>query len=62
MRDTGFLDRLFEKVLQEISGIDLVVPRRKNMKDQLDGCVAYLYSLHLCIVFIANEWRRLSVS
>jgi hypothetical protein len=44
--DTGFLDRLFEKVLQETSGIDLVVPRRKNMKDQLEGCVAYLYSLH----------------
>ncbi len=40
--DGGFLDRLFEKALREEAGIDLIVPRRKNMKEQLDDCTAYV--------------------
>jgi hypothetical protein len=40
--DGGFLDRLFEAALLEEAGIHLIVPRRKNMKDQLDGCTAYV--------------------
>jgi hypothetical protein len=43
--DSGFLDRPFEKILKETSGIDLVVPRRNNMKEQLDGCLQYLCCL-----------------
>ena len=40
--DGGFLDLAFEAALQEDAGIDLIVPRRKNMKEQLDGCTAYI--------------------
>jgi hypothetical protein len=40
--DGGFLDRAFELDLEEEAGIRLVVPRRKNMKDQLEGCLAYI--------------------
>jgi hypothetical protein len=39
--DGGFLDRLFEKALQQEAGADLLVPRRKNMKDQHDPTVAF---------------------
>lgn len=40
--DGGFLDRSFEAALHEEAGLRLVVPRRKNMQDQLDGCLAYI--------------------
>ena len=40
--DGGFLDLAFEAALQDDAGIDLIVPRRKDMKEQLDGCTAYV--------------------
>lgn len=40
--DTGFLDLLFEQDLHEFAQINLVVPRRKNMKQQLDRCLEYV--------------------
>lgn len=40
--DTGFLDIPFETALREEAGLNLVVPRRKNMKEQLDGCLEYV--------------------
>jgi len=40
--DSGFLDASFEQALSDPAGIQLVVPRRKNMKDQLDGCLQYI--------------------
>lgn len=43
--DGGFLDRPLERALQDEAGLRLVVPRRRNMKDQLDGCLAYVCSV-----------------
>ena len=43
--DTGFLDTPFETALREEAGLNLVVPRRKNMKQQLDGCWEYIYGV-----------------
>ena len=43
--DSGFLNRDFEAVLDEEAGLRLVVPRRSNMKDQLDGCLDYVCRL-----------------
>jgi hypothetical protein len=40
--DSGFLDRDFETALREEAELNLVVPRRKNMKDQLEGCLQYI--------------------
>jgi len=40
--DTGFLDIGFETALREEAGLRLVVPRRSNMKEQLDGCLEYV--------------------
>lgn len=40
--DSGFLDIAFETALKDEAGIDLTVPRRKNMKEQLDACTAYV--------------------
>lgn len=40
--DMGFLDRSFESDLLETAGIRLVVARRKNMKEQLEGCLGYI--------------------
>lgn len=40
--DGGFLDIAFEKALKDEADIDLTVPRRKNMKAQLDACTAYI--------------------
>ena len=40
--DGGFLDRAFETALHEQAGIALIVPRRKNMKEQLEACTAYV--------------------
>ncbi|HEV2122331.1 MAG TPA: transposase, partial [Chloroflexota bacterium] len=37
--DSGFLDIGFETDLCEEAGLRLVVPRRSNMKEQLDGCL-----------------------
>lgn len=43
--DSGFLDLSFERALSEDAGLRLVVPRRSNMKEQLDGCLAFLCSV-----------------
>jgi hypothetical protein len=43
--DTGFLDIGFESALCAEAGINLVVPRRSNMKEQLDGCLEYVCCL-----------------
>jgi hypothetical protein len=43
--DTGFLDIGFEMALREEAGLNLVVPRRSNMKEQLDGCLEYVCCL-----------------
>lgn len=40
--DGGFLDASFEEALAEEARVSLVVPRRKNMKHQLDGCLHYI--------------------
>jgi hypothetical protein len=40
--DSGFLDLAFETGLREEAGVNLVVPRRANMKEQLDGCLEYV--------------------
>jgi hypothetical protein len=40
--DTGFLDLGFEQDLSQEANIDLVVPRRKKMKSQLDGCLQFV--------------------
>ena len=40
--DSGFLDLPFEEDLQQDAGFILVVPRRKNMKNQLGGCLQYI--------------------
>lgn len=40
--DAGFLDRDFETALGEEADLTLVVPRRKGMKEQLDGCLQYI--------------------
>lgn len=40
--DTGFLDLVFEQALRDESQLRLVVPRRKNMKQQLDRCLEYV--------------------
>jgi hypothetical protein len=40
--DGGFLDLCFEQAVLEEAGIELVVPRRRNMEAQLDGCVQYV--------------------
>ena len=40
--DSGFLDRQFEKALGEEGGLRLVVPRRSNMKEQLEGCLEFI--------------------
>jgi hypothetical protein len=43
--DGGFLDLAFEQALSEEADIDLIAPRRKNMKCQLDGCLQYVCSV-----------------
>jgi hypothetical protein len=40
--DSGFLDIPFERALREEAELNLVVPRRKNMKEQLDGCLEFI--------------------
>ncbi|GAB4453327.1 MAG: hypothetical protein OHK0029_05920 [Armatimonadaceae bacterium] len=40
--DKGFQNLAFEKALSEETDILLVVPRRKNMKEQLNGCLEYV--------------------
>lgn len=40
--DGAFLDRFFEADLLQEAGLRLIVPRRRNMRDQLDGCTAYV--------------------
>ena len=40
--DSGFLDRQFESALGEEGGLRLVVPRRSNMKEQLEGCLEFI--------------------
>jgi hypothetical protein len=43
--DSGFLDTEFERALKEEAGLRLVVPRRSNMKQQLEGCLEYVCCL-----------------
>jgi hypothetical protein len=43
--DGGFLDTEFEATLYQDAAIRLVVPRRSNMKEQLDGCLEYICRL-----------------
>lgn len=43
--DGGFLDLTFERALQEEAGLRLVVPRRTNMKEQLEGWLAFIASV-----------------
>jgi DDE family transposase len=43
--DSGFLDTEFEAALREQANVNLVVPRRANMKEQLDGCLEYICRL-----------------
>jgi hypothetical protein len=43
--DSGFLDIGFESALRAEAGLNLVVPRRSNMKEQLDGCLEYVCCL-----------------
>ena len=38
----GFLDTEFEAALREQAEVNLVVPRRATMKEQLDGCLEYV--------------------
>ena len=38
--DGGFLDLSFEALLAQSASVDLIVPRRKNMREQLDRVVA----------------------
>jgi hypothetical protein len=40
--DGGFLDREFEAALSQEARLRLVVPRRSNMKEQLDGCLEFI--------------------
>ena len=40
--DCGFLDTAFEASLRHEAGLNLVVPRRSNRKEQLDGCLAFV--------------------
>jgi hypothetical protein len=40
--DSGFLDLTFEQTLAEAADVQLVVPRRANMQDQLAGWLGYL--------------------
>lgn len=40
--DSGFLDTRFEKTLNTLFGLELIVPRRKNMKQQLDEVVGFI--------------------
>ena len=40
--DSGFLDIGFERAVRQEGDLNLVVPRRSNMKEQLDGCVEYV--------------------
>ena len=56
--DSGFLDREFEAALNEEAGLRLVVPRRSNMKDQLDGCLEYV--CRLCRKRVETTFSQLS--
>ena len=40
--DSAFLDLAFERALRQEAGLNLVVPRRSNLKEQLDGCLAFI--------------------
>ena len=40
--DSGFLDTELETWLREEARLKLVVPRRSNMKEQLEGCLEYV--------------------
>jgi hypothetical protein len=40
--DGGFVDISFEEALRQEAGVHLIVPRRKNMRQQLDGRLEYL--------------------
>ena len=40
--DGGFLDTAFERELQAEADVELIAARRKNMKEQLEPCLAYI--------------------
>lgn len=40
--DGGFLDLAFETAARQEAGLELVVPRRRNMTQQLEGCLAFV--------------------
>ena len=40
--DSAFLDIPFETALRQEAGLHLVVPRRKNMQEQIDGCLEFV--------------------
>lgn len=56
--DSGFLDREFEAALDEEADLRLVVPRRSNRKDQLDGCLEYV--CRLCRKRVKTTFSQLS--
>lgn len=44
--DGGFLERGFEAALHQEGDIELIVPRRKNSKEQLPGWLSYLHQIY----------------
>jgi hypothetical protein len=58
--DSGFVDRQFDNALNEQAGLRLVVPRRSNMKDQLDGCLENVYVCCFCRKRVETTFSQLS--
>ncbi len=56
--DGGFLDREFEAALYEEAGVRLVVPRRSNMQEQLDGCLEFI--CRVCRKRVETTFSQLS--
>jgi hypothetical protein len=56
--DGGFLDLAFEKALSEEAAVHLIVPRRKNMKQQLHGCLEYV--CRICRKRVETTFSQLS--
>ncbi len=56
--DGAFLDREFEAAMREEAGLNLIVPRRANMQEQLDGCVEFV--ARLCRKRVETTFSQLS--
>ena len=56
--DGGFLDTDFEACLREDAGLNLVVPRRSNMKEQLLGWLEFV--CRLCRKRVETTFSQLS--